>query len=74
MPSEGHRAEQKIDALLGMIADNGTTPSGTVPSADYLAALRDVDPGKADAVRTAHAEGRAPPDVGGPERGSPQNV
>jgi hypothetical protein len=66
---EGHRAEQKIDALLGMIRDDGASPADNLPPAQYLDALSGIDVGRADEVRAAHAEGRGPPDSPSRRRG-----
>jgi hypothetical protein len=55
------RAERG-DALVRLIAEDGSTRPGEVP-AEHVRALLDVDePGRADEVATAHSEGRAPPD------------
>jgi hypothetical protein len=62
MTKEGHRAEQKIDALIEMITEDGASPAGQLPPSDHIRAIREAPVGRADEVRAAHAEGRGPPD------------
>lgn len=61
-----HVRAERGDALTRLIAEDGTTASGSIPS-EHVAALLDVEkPGEARRVADAHAEGRAPPnDLGG---------
>lgn len=48
---------ERIDALLRLISENGTTPAGETP-ADHAAALRDVEQlGSADEIADAHQNG-----------------
>lgn len=58
--------DERTDALLRMQEEAGASAAGNPPPADYVAALRDVEQlGDADRVADAHADGNAPPDVGG---------
>jgi hypothetical protein len=67
---EGHRAEQKVDALIELITDDGQSPPGQLPPSDYVEAVREAPDGRADEIRAAHAERRGPPDfAGGGQRG-----
>jgi hypothetical protein len=60
-----HEAQKRLDALLGMIAEDGATPAGQTPPVEHIQALRDAPIGRTDEVRNAHAEGRDPPAFGG---------
>lgn len=54
---------ERIDALLRMISEDGTTPAGETP-VDHVAALRDVEQlGAADDIADAHRDGRPPEEV-----------
>ncbi|MFB6255257.1 MAG: hypothetical protein ABEH58_00780 [Haloplanus sp.] len=57
---EGWRAEQKINVLLGMIEDDGASPSGSLPPSEYRQALRTAPVGRANEVREAHRKNRQP--------------
>ena len=69
MPDRSTQRElDKFGALLDMIVEDGSSPAGQLPPADLVDALReldDVDRKRIEEIRSAHAQGRAPPDRGG---------
>lgn len=61
------RAVDQFEALLDLIEQDGASPAGQLPSADYIRSLREStgDRQEIEAVREAHRNGNAPPDAGG---------
>lgn len=54
-------ANERVDALLRLIAEDGTTPPGQAP-AEHAAAIRDAEQlGRPDEIADAHSQGRGPP-------------
>lgn len=64
----GWRADQRVDALLAMLADEGGPGGAGTVDPRYLEAVRDAPVGRASEVAEAHAEGRGPPDFAASNR------
>lgn len=64
MTTREQLTQERLDALIDVIVQDGVTPAGEVP-ADHVEAIRGVGQlGTAREVAQAHAQGNAPPDVG----------
>jgi hypothetical protein len=59
---------------MAMIRDDGDSPRGETPPAEYVDALESTNPGERDRINEVcerHREGRGPPEwAGGPSRGA----
>lgn len=64
------RRAQAFDALLDMLASDGASPRGQVPPAEYVEAVRDAPPGRAEEVAEAHRNNAGPPDFAGGGNGN----
>lgn len=61
MPTRDQLTQERLDALLAMITDDGAKPPGEVDP-EHVEAIRNTDGfGEGRDVAQAHAEGRGPP-------------
>lgn len=64
-PDQSQLNDERLDAYRAMIEEEGASPSGQLPDAQYIsAALGAAELGEAETVREAHSRGDAPPQTG----------